>query len=594
MPERERDPHRRERDDSDRGRAREYGRDYDRSQYRERRHDDERYDRRRRDDDDGRGRPRERSGSRERRRSYSPDDRSRRRERQSGFSQRISGEPDGNAAAAAHIPGGTATLAHAAAVTGSTTGVDPVTQALLLQAMLQQQPQSSKSSRELYVGNLPAGGVLTELTLKDYISAAVMQAGLNIQPGSPVMQARINGCYAFIEFRSVQECTNALSLRGIILSNNELTVDRPMAYRGPPDGIVITWPMVMAAKIAECPDLEREAIGLRPPLPPGGLPALTAGLMPLPPAPPGGGGGLPGLPGLPGLLAMLPQPPFLGLGAGAGGGGGGGAVDQAAKAQRELHIGNIPEGTHELELKLHLEAVVAAAGMRDAGLGAGPVVLQVRCSAKFAFAEFRSVGETSALMALDGSMFKGNTLRVQRPRAYVPPAGAAPPQSALAAAFGVGGGGGGFGGGGLFGLGGGGLPLPPPPPPGLADPSALYPPSLQPPSAPPPAPATSTLELSNMCTAGEVATEQDVAEVREDTHEEMAKYGAVRRLEVVRPPASSAPSTQVFLLVRFDSLEAARTAHNALQGRTFDGRVVGVRYIGEEEFEARAAAEERG
>ncbi|KAJ1626754.1 hypothetical protein T492DRAFT_1030022 [Pavlovales sp. CCMP2436] len=386
----------------------------------------------------------------------------------------------------------------------------------MMQAMLQQQPQSSKSSRELYVGNLPAGNVVNELSLKDFISTAVMQAGLNIQPGNPVMQARINGCYAFIEFRNVQECTNCLSLRGIVLYNNELTVDRPMAYRGAPDGIVITWPTVMAAKLAENPELEAEAIGLRSAAQ---AAAAMTGVMPAAPAAPQMLGGM--LPG----MAALP-----------------GAVDPATKPARELHIGNIPEGTQELEMRMHLESVVLAAGLRDDSFGPGPVVTAVRCSLKFAFAEFRSVEETSRMMALDGSLFKGMSLRVQRPRAYVAPFGQAPVAPLQMAQVG-GYGGGGFSAEGSFPAIGGlpsvGLPPPPPPPEGFDYPIAP-PMQMQQPQQPV-APATCLLELSNMCTAAEVQSQQE--------------------------------------------------AFESLQGRTFDGRIVGVRYIAEHEFDARAAAE---
>lgn len=367
--------------------------------------------------------------------------------------------------------------------------VDPTTQALLLQAMLQQQPQSSKSSRELYIGNLPAGGLVNETVLKEFLGQAVLQASLNVQPGNPIMQTRINGCYAFVEFRSVQECTNALSLRGIVLYNNELTVDRPMAYRGPPDGIVITWPTVMAARINEDPELAKVAIGLRAP-----------GSAPAAPAAPGMPGALPGMP-----AAGLPPPvaPMIGGAAGPGGA----LNDPITKPSRELHIGNIPEGTQELELKVHLESIIQAAGFRDESLGAGPVVLQVRCSLKFAFAEFRSIDECTKCMMLDGSIFKGQPLRIQRPRAYVGPAGGPaggmPPMGAPMLPGG--------------GLPAPGLPPPPPPPPGvIPGPAALAPPPPPPAVAPPPMAVTNIIELSNMVTAGEVKEEQvRIARLRE-------------------------------------------------------------------------------
>lgn len=443
-------------------------RDVDRDRYRDRGRDSvrDRESRERRDDyrerdvygardRSYRGRDRDRDydrgkDDRRRERSLSPEERGRRprRERATGFSQRINygATPDASAGgdhAGGQDPNGAAP-----------TATDPVTQALILQAMLQQQPQSSKSSRELYVGNLPSGGLVNEEMLKEFLGQAMLQASLNMQPGSPIMAARLNGCYAFIEFRTVEECTNGLSLRGIVLYNNELTVDRPMAYRGPPDRLIVSWPMVMEAKIRENPALAQEAIGLR----------HTAM----------GGAGVPA-PGVPGAL-------------GAAAGGAPSHQDPATKAARELHIGNLPEGTQELELRSHLEALVDASGLRDEALGPGQVVVQVRCSLKFAFAEFRSVDECSRCMMLDGALFKGQPLRVQRPRAYTGPPG---PPMPFASADGNG-----------LGLS---KTLPPPPPLPHAGTALGATPAPPPLAQQAPSPA---LELSNMVTAGEVATDQ--------------------------------------------------------------------------------------
>lgn len=114
---------------------------------------------------------------------------------------------------------------------------------------------------------------------------------------------------------------------------------------------------------------------------------------------------------------------------------------------------------------------------------------------------------------------------------------------------------------------------------------------------------------------------KDLEEVVEDTKEEMEKYGALTRLEVLRPPTGSPEDMPVYLIVRFTDQESAdkvrpheagprrclarsspmsifttslarntpaSQAFLALQGRTFDGRIVHVRYITVEEFEQRA------
>lgn len=43
----------------------------------------------------------------------------------------------------------------------------------------------------------------------------------------------------------------------------------------------------------------------------------------------------------------------------------------------------------------------------------------------------------------------------------------------------------------------------------------------------------------------------------EDTKEEMDKYGQVKRLEVIRPPAGSPPTMQVYLIVQYDALHSS-------------------------------------
>jgi len=52
----------------------------------------------------------------------------------------------------------------------------------------------------------------------------------------------------------------------------------------------------------------------------------------------------------------------------------------------------------------------------------GNPVTTTRCSAKFAFAEFRTVDETNACLNLHMIVFKGHPMNVARPRAYVGPA----------------------------------------------------------------------------------------------------------------------------------------------------------------------------
>lgn len=69
------------------------------------------------------------------------------------------------------------------------------------------------------------------------------------------------------------------------------------------------------------------------------------------------------------------------------------------KTLRELHLGNTPPGITEIELKAFLNKALEQAGLVIAGLPGDVPIVQVRVSAKFAFAEFRTVEEATLVSA---------------------------------------------------------------------------------------------------------------------------------------------------------------------------------------------------
>lgn len=105
-----------------------------------------------------------------------------------------------------------------------------------------------KVLRELYVGNVNAN--MSEDSIKDFIGATMQQVGLNAKPGNPVLAVRNNGSFAFVEFRSVEEASNALNLDGIPLHGCNLRFSRPSKYEGPnePHG---TWELTLRAHLAK-------------------------------------------------------------------------------------------------------------------------------------------------------------------------------------------------------------------------------------------------------------------------------------------------------------------------------------------------------
>ena len=76
---------------------------------------------------------------------------------------------------------------------------------------------------------------------------------------------------------------------------------------------------------------------------------------------------------------------------------------------------------------------------------------------------------------------------------------------------------------------------------------------------------STVLMLSNMLTAEELASEQEIEEVREDVKEEGAKFGTVKAVEIPRPGQEDCG--KIFLLFALQS--EAVVARNALDKRPF-------------------------
>jgi len=96
--------------------------------------------------------------------------------------------------------------------------------------------QGTRKARRLYVGNLPPGVNVTEQMLVDFFNAAVVQAGI-LMPGlsgPPVVSSWVSTDderrFAFVEFRTMEECANALSLNGIVFHGESLRISRPSDF----------------------------------------------------------------------------------------------------------------------------------------------------------------------------------------------------------------------------------------------------------------------------------------------------------------------------------------------------------------------------
>ncbi|KAK7174180.1 hypothetical protein R3I93_001389 [Phoxinus phoxinus] len=91
--------------------------------------------------------------------------------------------------------------------------------------------QMTRQARRLYVGNIPFG--ITEESMAEFFNTQMRLAGLSQAPSNPVLAVQINQDknFAFLEFRSVDETTQAMAFDGIIFQGQSLKIRRPHDYR---------------------------------------------------------------------------------------------------------------------------------------------------------------------------------------------------------------------------------------------------------------------------------------------------------------------------------------------------------------------------
>lgn len=89
----------------------------------------------------------------------------------------------------------------------------------------------SRQARRLYVGNIPFG--VTEEMMMDYFNTQMKMAGLAQAEGNPVIACQVNldKNFAFLEFRSVDETTQAMAFDGINFQGQSLKIRRPKDYQ---------------------------------------------------------------------------------------------------------------------------------------------------------------------------------------------------------------------------------------------------------------------------------------------------------------------------------------------------------------------------
>nr|XP_027202668.1 splicing factor U2AF 50 kDa subunit-like [Dermatophagoides pteronyssinus] len=92
----------------------------------------------------------------------------------------------------------------------------------------------TRQARRLYVGNIPFG--CSEEEMIEYFNQQMHICGFAQGPGNPVLACQINldKNFAFLEFRSIDETTQAMAFDGITFKGQSLKIRRPHDYQPMP------------------------------------------------------------------------------------------------------------------------------------------------------------------------------------------------------------------------------------------------------------------------------------------------------------------------------------------------------------------------
>lgn len=96
--------------------------------------------------------------------------------------------------------------------------------------------------------------------------------------------------------------------------------------------------------------------------------------------------------------------------------------------------------------------------------------------------------------------------------------------------------------------------------------------------------ASNVIVLLQMVTQDELLDDQEYNDIKEDVHDECSKYGQVEAVVIPRPGYDPTGVGKVY--VKFDSVESATAARDALAGRKFDSRTVVAQFYSDDKFAA--------
>ncbi|KAG1655301.1 hypothetical protein FOA52_007958 [Chlamydomonas sp. UWO 241] len=423
--------------------------------------------------------------------------------------------------------------------------------------------QATRHARRSYVGGLPP--TANEQSIATFFSHALAAIGGNTAgPGNAVVNVYINRekNFSFVEFRTIEETSNAMALDGIMFEGVSVRCRRPNDYNAAA--------AVGLGPSQPNPNLNLEAIGLAA-LPGAGMSVGMGGI--------GSAAGTDGdrvfVGGLPHYLTDEQCRELLGSFAHAHAKH---ACARHAPPERRGSAGSCSEDTrthvrtrgfgaiHTFELvKDRFGAIRTFELVKDRETGT---------SKGYGFVVYADPGVTDAAIAgLNGLKMGDRSLTVRRAGDGPPPEGAGtaglsfaevPSSAAMMAAaamaaipglsFGP-------GAGGDHGMG---LPAPPP----LSG-------------------ASRVVVLTDAVTLEEISDVEEYDDILEDMREECARHGAVSKILIPRPVDGNAvPVGLAKVIIEFADMSGSIKAKNAMHGRRFAGRTVTATFLNEDAFYA--------
>eukprot|EP00808_Paulinella_micropora_P026925 g54283.t1 len=511
----------------DKARSKEREKSKDRHSSRDRTRDGERErskDRRSRDRGGDRDRDRDRSRrrSRSRDRSKKKKDRRRRRSPSSSESSSRSPSPKRDKKKKSGFDSGPSAPAEQKALQAQ-------------QALIMQMQMRKGRAQELYVGNLPIGGVTKESLQQFFHQLVTSLPAFKLEEhGPPVTNVQLHnqGKFAFVQVANDTIASTLIRFDKMMLGGRPINIGRPSGYQPP-------FPQVEPLEI---PSEAFTAVGLNPQL------AAIAASLPSFVAPPG------------------------------------------EKKQRELYVGNLAVGlvTPPMLMELFRTGLTALPDCPP-----NPVITaNLDKMGKFAFVEFATEELAStALNMFNKIEFCGRPLQLGRPTGYIPPPGG----GGMGAMPGIGMPGGVPGGLGQPGMGGFGALGAAAGAAAAAGASGMHParaamvaaagglgpnfnqpPTLVPTQPPvmPREPATRFIRLAGVASAEELSNPQDYEEILLDIKEECAKSGPVAKC--ILPKAGAEVGC---CYVEFASEASAADCRQKLDKRSFGPNTIHATFV---------------